>query len=206
LKRGKLIALEGIDGSGKATQAKRIQDLLMSKGKEAIVTGEPVYESATGKMIKEILNSDEKYDSFSLQLIYSLDRSMHVSTLIEPALGNGTYVIADRYFMSTIAYAIATGVKGEQLDALKKVNSTFPYPDFVFILDVDADESAKRLISRSASEGRKVDRFEKIDFLNKVRNIYQKFQNEYKNTKIINGNRSIEDVSNDILEELGDDI
>jgi dTMP kinase len=207
MEKGMLIAFEGMDSSGKATQAKIICEFLKSKGREAIVTGEPVYETATGKLIYDMLHSSDKDDPFSMQLAYSLDRSFHVVKLINPALQKGKDVIADRYMFSTIAYAMALGVKGEQLDALKKVNGTFPYPDITFIMDIDPDESARRMMFKRSVEqqDRAVDKFEKkTDFMKKVRAAYQKLPTEYQNLWVIDANGSVDEVSKSIIKILED--
>lgn len=200
--KGKLIAFEGIDGSGKATQAKLLQSFLKSKGMESIVTGEPVYGTPTGDLISQILHSKEKRDPFSFQLLFSVDRAFHVSNLIEPSLQKGIDVILDRYFMSTIAVAVATGVKEEALATLKKVNATFPYPDLIFILDIDHKEASRRMrqIRRVTEPDRKMDEIEKnLELTKKIRETFLEISKEYKNTFVIDGNRTVEEISKEVL-------
>ncbi len=204
--KGKLFAFEGIDASGKATQSEHLQAFLRSKGRESIVTGEPVYDSPTGKLIKDMLYSKEKFSGFSRQLLYSTDRSFHVDNLIMPTLQKGVDVIADRYFLSTLAYSIASGVNGNQLDVLKKLSGVFPYPEIILILDVDPKESFRRMkFVRRRQQDRKMDEFEKkTGFMEKVRLAYHELSVEYPNVSIIDGNRSVDDVSKDVIKIIGD--
>lgn len=203
MERGKLISFEGIDASGKSTCAENLLKYFASKGKESIITHEPAYESPTGKLIYDILHSDGKVDNFSFQLLYSVDRAFHVNNVVEPALSKGKNVIADRYFISTLAYAMATGVKGEQFETLKKVNSMFPYPDFIFLIDIDPQESSRRMMFTKTSELKSVDRFEKkTEFLDKVRKAYHAIMKDYKNSHIIEGNRDVADVFKNVTEVI----
>lgn len=199
MEKGKLIALEGIDGTGKSTQAAMLHGFLRETGMDGIVTHEPVYGSPTGKLIKEILHSNERHNDFSLQMLFTVDRAMHVDSVISPALENGRYAIVDRYLMSTVAYSVAAGLKGMQLQAIRKSNSVFPQPDFAFILDMEPEESIKRM----AGQGRETDKFEEnLKFLRKVRRAYLKFPAIYQNTFLIDANKDANSVHSSITDIL----
>jgi dTMP kinase len=200
MEKGRIIALEGIDASGKATQAKMLLEFLKRNGKDGVIADEPCYDTPTGKLIYDTLHSKGKHDDYSLQLLFTVDRAMHVHSLISPTIEKGHYVVADRYLLSTIAYSMAAGMNGEKLKAIKGANGVFPQPDFTFILDIDPEESAKRMVLRTKNQNRKTDKFEdNIKFLRKVREAYLKLPGEYPNIFIIDAKRDADEVHGKII-------
>ena len=136
VKKAKFIALEGIDGAGKTTQAASLNDYLVNEmGIECLLTAEPT-KSKLGLYIRGNL-MDLKLNPYTMQLLFTADRAEHVSSEIIPALNSGMWVISDRYYFSTIAYAVLTGLSERQRDALLAVNRTFIQPDLTIFLDVD---------------------------------------------------------------------
>ncbi len=136
VKKAKFIALEGIDGAGKTTQAASLNDYLVNEmGIECLLTAEPT-KSKLGLYIRGNL-MDLKLNPYTMQLLFTADRAEHVSSEIIPALNSGMWVISDRYYFSTIAYAVLTGLSERQRDALLAVNRTFIQPDLTVFLDVD---------------------------------------------------------------------
>jgi dTMP kinase len=203
MEKGKLIAFEGIDASGKATQAKLLYEFLKSKNIDCIATDEPVYKGPIGQKIKELLHSKLVEDAFTLQLIFTADRACHVASVIAPALEQGKLVISDRYLLSTIAFSVGRDLDAEKLESIKKANTIFPYPDIIFVLNIGQKEAVERINQRSKEQNRNKDMHEKdIQFLLKVKNAYIELQKEYKNIFIINGNGSIEEVKAEILRIL----
>src|SRR3989338_5534442 len=105
--KGRYIALEGIDGSGKTTQVEKLASHFRSLGKEVVTTREPRKETGiVGKLIFEILQAKKKVPSVALQYLFTADRVMHYLEIIEPALKEGKIVISDRCFWSAIPYGI----------------------------------------------------------------------------------------------------
>src|SRR5207253_2723229 len=98
---GKLIALEGIDGSGKTTQVERIAQILRQKDKKIFLTTNPT-DGVIGRMIRDALNGKIKLSPVSWQYLYSADRQMQQEEIL-PRLEKGETVITHRYFWSAVA-------------------------------------------------------------------------------------------------------
>src|SRR5438034_352106 len=101
---GLFIALEGIDGSGKTTQARRITSLLEQQGKNVFLTHNPT-DGIIGKMLRKILNGELKLSPVSFQYLYSADRQLQQEEILQHLEREET-VITDRYFWSAVAYGI----------------------------------------------------------------------------------------------------
>lgn len=106
--RGKLIAFEGIDGTGKSTQIKMLADRLTAEGLSVLSTREPT-DGTFGKKIRELFVSREKVSPDEELALFMDDRREHVTSVIEPALAKGMIVLTDRYYFSTAAYQGAEG-------------------------------------------------------------------------------------------------
>lgn len=187
--RGHLIVLEGIDGSGKSTQAERLVVRLRELGHDALHLREPT-EGPWGRRIREkaavadSLNPQEELD------LFIRDRRENVTENIRPALKNGRVVVLDRYYLSTMAYQ---GAKGIDPLEIKRINEAFAViPDLVIILDISADEGLKRIAGR----GRRDWLFERGDYLRKVREIFLGLRDE--NVRILDAARSEDAVAAEI--------
>jgi len=149
LARGVLIALEGVDGSGKTTQAGLLAAALEKLGREVLVTQEPT-TGLIGQKLRQYLTGPSRSLSPTEELhLFIMDRREHVETLIEPALAEGKIVICDRYYYSTVAYQGALGL--DPAEILAQNESFAPRPDLVFILTLPVPLAMKRL----AGKGRK---------------------------------------------------
>jgi dTMP kinase len=168
---GFLIAIEGIDGAGKTTQAHFLQDRLIAGGFEVIRTKEPT----TGKWGQQLRDSaltgrlsiEEEVETFIK------DRQEHVQTLILPELKSGKIVIVDRYYFSTVAYQ---GARGLNPMALLHRNEEFaPEPDLLILLDLDVKEGLQRIRTR----GDRANHFEKTNTLRRAREIFLSIKKPY---------------------------
>ena len=147
--RGCLLALEGVDGCGKTTQAGFLAAALEKLGREVLVTQEPT-KGLTGQKLRQYLTGPSRSLSPTEELhLFIMDRREHVETLIEPALAEGKIVICDRYYYSTVAYQGALGL--DPAEILAQNESFAPRPDLVFILTLPVPLAMKRL----AGKGRK---------------------------------------------------
>ena len=159
-----LIAFEGVDGSGKSTQARRLAEHLRTGGREVILTREPT-DGPWGKKIRSARFTERMSPEDELAAFIE-DRKEHVATLINPALARGAVVIIDRYYYSTAAYQ---GARGLDPHELIRVNRAFaPKPDLVLLYDVTPDVSLSRIQAR----GEGVDLFETRDALTRVRELF----------------------------------
>lgn len=170
LQKGILIVIEGIDGSGKSTQADMLLHKLQVKGFDAVYFREPS-DSEYGREIKrKSLYPDSLSPEQELKL-FQKDREENVKRNLKPSLERNKVVILDRYYFSTIAYQ---GAKGIDKERIRKMNKFALQPDLVFILDIDPEEGLKRIKNR-----KKKDRlFEREDYLAKVRDIFKSFKGE----------------------------
>lgn len=160
-----LIAIEGIDGAGKTTQVKLLKEALERTGESLVVSKEPT-DGPWGRLIKESatsgrLSAEEELEAFLR------DRTEHVATVVRPALEQGKIVILDRYFYSSIAYQGARGLNVEDVKSL--MESRFPIPDAVFIIDVDPAIGIHRI---AHSRRERPNQFEDLENLARARQIF----------------------------------
>ncbi|OGC25007.1 dTMP kinase [candidate division WOR-1 bacterium RIFOXYB2_FULL_42_35] len=164
------ITLEGPEGCGKTTQAKRLKEFLEEKGHKVLLTHEPGGTQFGQHMRELLLFPEMSLDKLSEVFLFAADRSEHVRKLILPALKQGKIVLCDRYNDSTLAYQI--GGQGLPEDLVRYVNmisSDGLVPQLTILLDVSPEVGLKR-----ASTKGKEDRFEseKISFHQRVRAKY----------------------------------
>ena len=183
-----LIVLEGIDGCGKSTQVSLLVDKLRSIGIDTLKLREPT-DGPHGLKLRSILNEKIKASDDEILRLFVADRKQHVSEKIEPALADGKTVVMDRYYHSTMAYQSASGSSIEQIRA---DNSFAPEPDMVLILDIPVRDGIKRVLKDGSA-----DRFEKEDYLNRVREQYLKLKDE-PNVCFVDATLSVQEVQSNI--------
>jgi len=188
---GKFVVIEGIDGCGKTSQINLLVEFLKKKKKDVIVTKEPTEKSKAGKRIRQVLEGKLKMDPLELQKLYVQDRKEHLEREIVPALKKGKIVVCSRYFFSTLAYGSAEGI---EMDLLMKMNKRFLLPDLVIILKASPSVCLERIKER----GKKEEFFEKKEKLERVSKIYEKMPSLFKNVIIIDGEREIEEIFDEI--------
>ena len=142
-KRGVLLALEGIDGCGKSTQAGLLATALRERGLEVVLTCEPT-DSPLGQQIRDYFQGPDRYLSAKEELnLFMADRREHVAEVIDPALAEGKIVITDRYYYSSVAYQGALGLDPDRILAQNEVMAV--RPDLTVILTLPVDEALARL-------------------------------------------------------------
>lgn len=183
--KGKLIVIEGIDGSGKSTCAKNLAEKLNSINIKTIYTFEPTHSHYGAKLRDGMLSED--LDAEEELLLFVKDRKEHIEYMIKPALEEGYFIILDRYFYSSIAYQ---GAKGIDINQIINMHKDFIVkPDIVFIFHLPIDIALNRIISKRGI----ADRFENETYLKKVDKIFHSFNEPFiyhidtdKDIKIIN--------------------
>lgn len=199
MEKGLFITLEGIDGSGKSTQANALGEALNKNGNIAILTREPG-GSVGAELIRKLLveGDPNRWSPETEMLLFTAARRDHFEKTIRPALERGKIVISDRFADSTRVYQGATrGDLRALVDQLHQLMIGYE-PDLTLIIDVDPQESLARGLARGSGE----DRFEDfgLDFQKKLRQGFLKLGNDFdKRCKIIDGTRSVDDISSEIL-------
>lgn len=186
-KYGKFIVFEGPDGSGNSTQAKIITDWLEKMNFKVLLTKEPT-SNIIGGLIKGQLSHDWKSSAECLQLLFAADRAHHLEKEIIPALKNGYLVVSDRYLFSSIAYGKAAGLP---FNWLIEINKRFILPDLTFFFKV----SSETCISRLKKSRFELELFEERKRLFLVWRNYNLISKKFKNIFIINGEGTINEVS-----------
>ncbi len=187
-KRGVFICIEGIDASGKTTQARLLVKELQRRGFKAEYTTEPS-RGKIGEFIRtHVLQRDKRVPNVVEALLFAVDRVDHVERKIKPALQQGKIVVCDRYVYSSLAYQ---GAAGLDLKWIEEINRLAVPPDLAIYIDVPPEVVVKRM-------KRKKSVMERLRTQEKVREVYMKFVREGRLT-LINGNRPVEEVAEDIL-------
>lgn len=171
------ITFEGIEGSGKSTQIKRLADHLRQTGSEVTVTREPGGTSIGDQIRSILLDSQNKNMAFLCEeLLYWAGRAQHLEELIKPALARGQIVLCDRYVDSTVAYqGYARGLDFKQIAQFENLVCAGLKVNRTFLFDLPTKEGMGRAMARiEGLHGPKEDRFEReaLDFHEKVRQGY----------------------------------
>ena len=180
---GTFITFEGIDGSGKSTQLRLLNNYLRAHGCNALVTREPGGTQLGLRLREALLDALEEVDPLTELLVFAADRAQHVRRKLVPALETGAVVISDRYADATIAYQGAgRGFPPELISQIVQLATGGLKPDLTLLFDVSIDESVIRTTRRSSSKsaGRGArDRLdiEAAEFHTRVRDAYLELAN-----------------------------
>jgi dTMP kinase len=186
--KGLLIAFEGLDQSGKQTQAERLKADVEQRGRRAVLLDFPSYETHIGKEIREGLHGGRDYGPDVMQLLYVANR-YEKKPQIEKMLAEGVVVICDRYLASSIAYGEAHG-----LDAawLREIQRYLPAPALTILLDIAPETAAGRKTSNR-------DKYERdLALLSRVRESYRR-QAEAADWLRLDGDRPKDVVAADVF-------
>jgi dTMP kinase len=163
-KKGIFIVIEGLDGSGKTTQAKLLAKKL-EKTHTVLLTAEPSLGKIGTFIREDCLYEDKRLPTEAEALLFATDRIEHLHNEVKPALDDGKLVICDRYIYSSLAYQ---GSAGLSLDWIKTINARALQPDFSIFIDVSPEKVIERL-------KRKKSVMETLETQQRVREVYLKF-------------------------------
>ncbi|TAH36583.1 MAG: dTMP kinase [Alphaproteobacteria bacterium] len=199
-KIGRFITLEGGEGVGKSTQARKLAASLEALGLTVIITREPggVPEA---EEIREILLSgkEDKWDPISEALLLNAARRQHVEKLIKPALAKGTWVISDRFMDSTMAYqGYVKSLGRETVQSIQNATLGDFKPDLTLIIDLPSDTTLKRVDKRKGKKDRIEAAYNKIHRI--LRGAFLDIAGaESDRCIVIDGTGGLDDVSTRIL-------
>ena len=196
---GMFLTFEGIDGSGKSSQAKLLAESLRKAAYPVVQTREPG-GSPGAEEIRRLLVEGEpgRWSPETEILLFNAARRDHLERTIQPALERGEIVISDRFADSTRVYqgAVRADLR-ETVDALHRLMIGLE-PDLTFIIDMDPEAALKRGLARKSGE----DRFEDfgIDFQHRLRDGFKALaQSEPNRCILIDGNRPIDTIATEVL-------
>lgn len=204
--KGKLIVLEGIDGSGKTTQARSITKSLNKQGVKAVFTKEPT-EGVIGRMLQDVLSGKLKLPPVSFQYLFAADRMIHQEEIIK-YLKKGVTVVSDRYLWSALVYgmldigAIGSANDRERLMTAFSILSMyhrFILPDRTFYLSVPT----KIAMARIAQKTQKIEIYEKAEKIEKLRKGYEWLAKKFpQEIRVVDGEGEIGEVTEEIISRL----
>lgn len=184
---GWFIVFEGVDGSGKSTQIDLLSIKFRDQGIDHVLEREPS-DGSIGRFIRHYAEAGDRYLSpESEALLFTADRFEH-SKRISQVLDQGTTVICDRYYHSTLAYQGAAGVDLTWLRDLQRFSLK---PDLILLLDVDPEKSLLRV------SGRTLTVFENRSYLKRVRDLYLSFAEEGE-MRIVDTSRPVDEVEAEV--------
>lgn len=194
----RFITFEGIDGSGKSTQARRFAAYLEGRGQEVILTREPGGSSGAEEIRQLLLTGDpDRWSAETEILLFTAARRDHLEKTIEPALAAGKTVVSDRFADSTRVYQGATrGDLRGMVDSLHKL-VIGREPDLTFIIDMDPETALRRGLARKSGE----DRFEDfgLAFQETLRHGFLALAHANpKRCVLIDGNRTEDQIASEI--------
>lgn len=168
MKKGMLIAFEGIDGTGKTSQLQDLANHLRCQGMTVVETREPT-DGPYGRQIRELYT---KRDTVTMEEeidLFIADRRQHVTECIQPALDRGSIVLTDRYYYSTAAYQ---GALGADPQFILQRNTFAPRPDLVLLLTMSVEVSIRRIQEQRQEQ---LNDFEQAAQLEKVAALFDSF-------------------------------
>lgn len=191
---GILIAVEGIDGTGKSTQLRLLAEELTRRGYPVVATREPT-DGPYGRKIRELYVNRQQVTPAEELALFMADRREHVQEVIAPALAAGKIVLTDRYYFSTAAYQ---GAAGHDPEAVLRENESFaPEPDLVLMLELPPAVGIERIQSL---RGDALNDFEQEHNLSRVAAVFASLERPC--IVRIDGTQEVRAVHRRILEQV----
>ena len=198
MSQGRFITFEGIDGSGKSTQARLLAAFLRAKDVDVVLTREPGGAPGAEEIRRLLVEGDpDRWSAETEILLFTAARRDHLERTIRPALERGATVISDRFADSTRVYQGTT--RGDLRTLVDQLHDMMIgiEPDLTFIIDMDPVEALSRGLARQSGE----DRFEDMgaDFQAKLRTGFTQLANDApKRCHLVNGHRDPDSIAHDI--------
>jgi dTMP kinase len=194
VKRGTLIVFEGLDGCGKSTQLRRVEQVFTDRGTSIVVTREPT-DGPWGRKIRAMAQSGESVAPETELEWFNEDRRQHMREIVRPALEAGRLVLSDRSYISTVAYQGARGLDPAQI--LRESEAEFERPDLVLLFEISAREGLARV---SARGGTAEPVFENQPFLERAAEIFASL--EVEGLERIDAARAEDEIAEEVLARI----
>ena len=199
IKKSFFICFEGVEGSGKSTQAKLLYKFIKKKiTKNVILTREPGGTLFSEKIRNLMLDKKTNISPLTEFFLLMAARNEHIISKINFYLKKNFIIICDRFFYSTLAYQhYLEGMNKKFIFSIQKKIFNKVHPDITFLIDLNKKESKVRINKRA----KKTNRFDKLSsyHFNKIRNGFIKISKMYKNKIVlIKGNKSLNEIQNEI--------
>ena len=199
--KGSFISFEGIDGCGKSTQIDLLAKYFTTQNKNFVKTEEPGGTLGSNEIRKILLRENNFHWSVETEtLLFMAARNDHVEKVIKPAIEDNKIVLCDRFMDSTIVYQGMRSPQARKL-GLMLFEQIGINPDITFLIDMDPEVALNRALNRANNE----DRFENygINFQYQLRKHFLNIAHQHsERIKIIDGNRSKENVAAQIIESI----
>jgi dTMP kinase len=207
MKHGRFISFEGIEGCGKTTQIARLSEFLNSRSIAHTITREPG-GTAVGEGIRRILlNSETIHLTVASELLlFYASRSQNILEKIKPALERGEMVICDRFYHASMAYqGYGRGIPLDFITRLTELVCDRFRPEITILLDIEPAVGLARARARNHGRAEDEGRFEAedLEFYTRVRNGYLDLATRDPRIRVIQADRSIEEVHREIVTVLG---
>lgn len=201
--RGKFITFEGIDGSGKSTQARLLAGELRLQGYDVLATMEPGGTPLGRRLREAFLETEEAVAPLAELLLFAADRAQHVEFLVKPALQDGKIVVSDRFADATAAYQGAgRGFSEKTINQIVNLATGGLQPDLTLFFDLPIEKAVLRAKTRGDDETvrNRMDS-ETTDFYRRVREAYLKIaEKESKRFRIVEADGSVAEVRARVME------
>ncbi|MGI8420124.1 MAG: dTMP kinase [Candidatus Levyibacteriota bacterium] len=203
--KGRYIVLEGVNASGKSTQAKKLKEYFQKKGIDILTVDEPTHDLIIGKFVRKIITEGTQIPRSALQYLYTADRIINHESVILPALEAGKVVLSSRSFWSAVVYGVVDQGKhnysrpdANLLLVAQGILSQYhkiTLPDYTFYLDTPVD----LVIERMAKMNNTKDIYETKEKLDQLLRGYRWLVKEFpQEFTTIDASKSVEDVTTQI--------
>ena len=194
------VTFEGVDGSGKSTQARLLAEGLRADGREVVLTREPG-GTALGEEVRALLLHGERIAPWAEAALFAAARAQLVDEVVRPALARGADVVCDRYLDSSLAYqGIARGLGVERVLELNLLATSGLLPDRTFLIQVSPVEAAER----RHDEPDRIER-EGAGFAEEVDRAYREIARVFaKRVVLVDGAGKPEDIAETVRGQLRD--